>query len=164
MCVCVCVCSYFWCALLRVWNWWGDETPADYEARLKDRVLPVIARWMQVAPEGSGCMRVVCSSALLIGGSHSSRFVAINELPVQWWSEVFRGSLCMSLNGVPQWEQGMQEFPVQPLLQQDRVWHCSSIRTWGSPHQPHVAFSSVDNGFQPSYPVSGNIKRDCQPK
>ena len=50
-----------------------DETPADYEARLKDRVLPVIARWMQVAPEGSGCMRVVC----------------------------------------------MQEFPVQPLLQQD---------------------------------------------
>ena len=53
----------------------------------------------------------------------------------------------MSLNGVPQWEQGMQEFPVQPLLQQDRVWHCSSVQefmcTWGSPHQLHVAFSSV---------------------
>ena len=40
-----------------------------------------------------------------------------------------------------------REFPVQPLLQQDRVWDCSSVQefmcTWGSPHQPHVAFSSV---------------------
>eukprot|EP00435_Cladocopium_sp_Y103_P053880 s617_g17.t1 len=47
------------------------ETPADYEQRLKERMLPVLARWMRGS--SNDCMRVAC----------------------------------------------MQEFPVQPLLQQE---------------------------------------------
>lgn len=39
---------------------WGDETPADYEQRLKERMLPVLAGWMG---SSNDCMRVACPLA-----------------------------------------------------------------------------------------------------
>ncbi|CAL1168183.1 unnamed protein product [Cladocopium goreaui] len=68
-----------------------DETPADYEQRLKERMLPVLAGWMG---SSNDCMRVAC----------------------------------------------MQEFPVQPLLQQELL---SELRSKASQQTLQMAVSSA---------------------
>ena len=50
---------------------WGDETPADYEQRLQERMLPVLAGWMQGS--SNDCRRVACPLAFQLGRLLKSR-------------------------------------------------------------------------------------------